>query len=198
MSPDSVSRDDRAHWEARYAERGPEHDRTPSPWVLRHCLALPPAAIIVDVAGGSGRHAIPLARAGRTVVVIDFIVNALEAARSRHRGILAAAADVRTLPLAAESVDALVCVSFLDRTVFASFANALRPGGVLIYETFTQRHLELVAAGRARGPRNPAFLLEPEELRTLVAPLVVREYAEGLVDDAAGVRHVAQIVAVKS
>ena len=197
MSLDSAPHDERARWEARYAEHGPPHDRVPSAWVIRHCLALPPDALIVDVAGGSGRHAIPLAQAGRTVVVVDFIVSALEAARGRQHTILAAAADVRMLPLAAESVDALVCVSFLDRTVFGSLANALRPGGSLVYETFTQRHLELVTAGRAHGPRNPAFLLEPGELRGLVAPLMVREYAEGLVDDAAGVRHVAQVVAVK-
>jgi SAM-dependent methyltransferase len=197
MSLDSAPRDDRAHWEGRYAERGPQHDRVPSPWVIRHCLSLPPDALIVDVAGGSGRHAIPLAQAGRAVVVVDFIASALEAARGRQHTLLAVAADVRLLPLAAESVDAFVCVSFLDRTVFGSLANALRPGGWLVYETFTHRHLELVAAGRAHGPRNPAFLLEPGELRALVAPLAVREYEEGLVDDAAGVRHVAQIAAVK-
>lgn len=197
MSLDSAPRDERAHWNARYAERGPQHDRVPSPWVIRQCLALPTDALIVDIAGGAGRHAIPLARAGRTVVVVDFVVTALEAARSHEHTLLAAAADVRMLPLAEASVDAVVCVSFLDRTVFASLAKTLRPGGSLVYETFTQRHLELVATGQARGPRNPAFLLEPGELRALVAPLVVREYAEGLVDDAAGVRHVAQVVAVK-
>ena len=197
MSLDSAPRDERAQWEARYAERGPHHDRVPSAWVIRHCLALPPDALIVDVAGGSGRHAIPLAQAGRTVVVVDFVVSALVAARGRQHTILAAAADVRRLPLADDSVDAFVCVNFLDRTVFASLATALRQGGSLVYETFTQRHLELVAAGRALGPRNPAFLLEPRELPALVAPLLVREYAEGVVDDAAGMRHVAQVVAVK-
>ena len=198
MSLGSAPRDDRAHWEARYAERGPERDRVPSPWVIRRCLALSPGALIVDVAGGSGRHAVPLAQAGRTVVLVDFIVSALEAARERQPTILTVAADIRMLPLAPESVDAVVCVSFLDRTVFGSLAKVLRPGGSLVYETFVQRHLELVAARRAHGPRNPAFLLEPGELRGLAAPLVVREYEEGLVDDAAGVRHVAQLVAVKA
>ena len=41
----------------------------------------------------------------------------------------------------------------------------MRRGGVLVYETFTR-------AQAARGkPTNPAFLLEPGELSTLVQPL---------------------------
>src|SRR5687767_15094656 len=118
MSPDSAPRDERAHWEARYSERRPQHDPVPSPWVIRQCLALSPNALVVDVAGGAGRHAVPLARAGRTVVVVDFVRAALAAARDRQPTILAAAADVRMLPLAADSVDVVVCVNFLDRTLF--------------------------------------------------------------------------------
>ena len=50
-------RDDRTHWETRYAERGDEFGRAPSAWVVERCLTLPPSATIVDLAGGTGRHA---------------------------------------------------------------------------------------------------------------------------------------------
>ena len=196
MSAESGPRDDRAHWQARYAEDA-EVGRRPSPWVVTQCLALSRDATIVDVAGGSGRHAVPIARAGRTVVVVDFVPTAVSMAVQRAPGILGIVSDVRSLPIRDASVDAVVCVNFLDRSIFGDLARVLRPGGALVYETFTLRHLDLVRLGRARGPRNPAYLLDDGELRALVAPLVVQEYVEGVVTDDVGERHVARAVAVK-
>lgn len=196
MTADSGPRDDRAHWEARYAEDA-EVGRHPSPWVVTRCLALSQHTTILDVAGGTGRHAAPIARAGRTVVVADFVPAAVRTAVERSPGILGIAADVRSLPIRDASVDAVLCVNFLDRSIFGDLVRVLRPGGALVYETFTRRHLDLVRLGRARGPRNPAYLLDDGELRMLVAPLVVREYEEGVVSDDVGERHVARAVAVK-
>jgi len=106
-------------------------------------------------------------------------------------------ADANALPFGRDTFDAIVCVSFLDRSLFKAFAELLKPGGVLVYETFTRAHLNVVARGRARGPRNAAFLLEAGELPALVGPLIVQEGEEGLVVDDAGERHVARVMAVK-
>lgn len=195
MSVEPSSADERERWERRYATRDGDH--APSEWVIRQCLRLPPDTLIVDVAGGVGRHATPLARSGRTVLVVDFILRAVQAARASHPLVLAAVADVSALPIREQSVGAIVCVNFLDRSIFPWFAGALCRGGVLVYETFTRHHLELVEMGRAHGPRTPKFLLGDGELGRLVAPLTIREYAEGLVADEAGERHVARVVAVK-
>ena len=197
MTESSESRDDRAHWNARYAERGPELDRSPSSWVIEQCQALSPAATIVDLAGGTGRHAEALARAGWRVAVVDFVPGAVAAAVARHDRVEGVVADARVLPLRDGSVDAIVCVSFLDRSIFPSLAAALRPGGLLVYETFTLAHLDVVARGRARGPRNAAYLLAAGELPRLVAPLEVQVHDERLVVDAAGERHVARVMAIK-
>lgn len=191
------TRDDRTHWEARYVERGSEADRAPSPWIIEKARALPPGAVVLDLAGGAGRHAEPLARQGHHVVVLDFVHRAVAAAMERHKRIDGVVADVRALPVRAASLDAIVCVSFLDRSVFPSLIDALAPGGMLIYETFTLAHLDVVARGGARGPRNAAYLLEPGELPRLVAPLDVREQSEGLVIDGVGERHVARVMAMK-
>lgn len=197
MSEGNARRDDRSHWEARYGERGPELDRAPSAWVIERCLAMTRDALFLDVAGGTGRHAVALAREGRSVVVMDIVFAAVRAASMRHPRISAVVADVRACPLRAASVDAIVCVSFLDRSLFPLFATLLRAGGTLVYETFTRDHLDVVARGHARGPRSLEYLLSPGELRTLVMPLDVREYDERLVIDDAGERHVARVVATK-
>ena len=195
---DDAARDDRAHWESRYAERGDELDRAASPWIIDRALAVPTDALFIDVAGGTGRHAAPLAAAGRSVVVIDFVPRALAAAVARVPRLRGVAADVRALPIRPRSAGAIICVSFLDRSIFGQLAELLAPGGVLLYETFTVDHLDVVARGRARGPRNPAFLLQPGELPRLVKPLIVQEHSEGTVVDVVGERSVARVVARKA
>ena len=80
MSAGLDSRDDRAHWEARYADRDADVERAASTWVVEQCLALPTDSTIVDIAGGVGRHAVPIARAGRTLIVVDFVYAAIRTA----------------------------------------------------------------------------------------------------------------------
>ena len=189
--------DDRTRWLDRYAERGVEAGREPSAWVVQRCLSLPSDALVLDFAGGSGRHAAAIAQTGRTVIVIDFIAQAVATATARQKNVLGAVADVRAVPLRDASVDAIVVVSFLDRSLFRSLRQLLTPGGTLIYETFTLQHLDVVERGHARGPRNAEYLLKPGELPRLAAPLEVIEHEECLVVDSAGERHIARMVAIK-
>ena len=197
MSAAHDSPRERDEWDARYRERGKESDHAASRWVIERCATLPDRALILDLAGGTGRNAEPIARGGMTVVVMDFVYRAVAAAAARHDRILGVVADASALPFRPDSFDAIVCVSFLDRSLFKRFAEMLKPGGLLVYETFTRAHLDVVARGAARGPRNAAFLLEAGELPMLVNPLVVQEHNEGLVVDDAGERHVARVMGRK-
>ena len=166
---------------------------------MRACEVLPDGARVADLAGGDGRHAIPLAERGLEVVLVDFIERAVrlgvECAHVSENAPYGVVADTFALPLRAGAFDAIVIVHFLERALFSQLPSLLRPGGRLIVETFTTDHLRLVESGRARGPRNPAYMLEPGELPHLVAPLVVDEYAE--VEAIDGPRAVARIVARK-
>jgi len=197
VSADHDSRGERDDWDARYRDRGSESDRVGSRWVIDRCANLPVNALVLDLAGGSGRHAEPIARGGRTVVLVDFVHRAVAAATARYERILGVVANASVLPFGPRSFDAIVCVSFLDRSLFKALVEMLKPGGTLVYETFTRAHLDVVARGRARGPRNASYLLDAGELLTLVSPLVVREHVEGLVVDDAGERHVARVMAQK-
>jgi SAM-dependent methyltransferase len=188
---------DRTRWRDRYSERGVELEREPSAWVVDRLESLPKNALVLDLAGGSGRHAAAAARTGRTAIVIDFIAQAVAAAVARQTNVLGATADVRALPLRDASFDAIVVVSFLDRSLFPAIRRLLTPGGTLIYETFTLKHLGVVERGKARGPTNAKYLLNPGELPQLAAPLDVVEHEECLVADGAGERHVARMVAMK-
>jgi tellurite methyltransferase len=72
-----------------------------------------------------------------------------------------------------ESFDAIVNINFLDRALFPKFERALRPGGVLIADTFL---IDQAASGH---PRDPRFMLAHGELRTLASGLDIEEYREG-------------------
>lgn len=183
---------ERDRWEERHRAASERAPGAPSAWVLERALALAAGGMVVDLASGRGRHAVPLAARGVRVVAVDLSESAVRGARRWSGGAVeGVVADAAALPLRAGIADVVVCVSFLDRIVARHLSRLLRPGGALVYETFTEEQRTL-----GYGPRDPAHLLRPGELPSLVHPLVVVEHREGLVHDAAGERYVARIVAV--
>ena len=171
-----------------------EHDNsTPATWVTDHADLLPSSVIALDVACGRGRHALWLAERGLTVRAIDRDGEVLATVRTeaQRRGlhIIAEQRDLENgdAGLGVETADVIVVVHYLHRPLFPALIGALRPRGLLIYETFTH-------AQALRGkPTNPAFLLAPGELMQLVQPLDVIASREGVFED----RDVASVVAKK-
>lgn len=109
-------------------------------------LGLRPGERVLDLACGSGEHAIRLARRGLSVLGIDIAPSLVshcraEAARRGAETARFEVGDMRELDLAAE-VDACVVLSgsfgFFDdptnRDVLARIAQALRPGGRLLVD----------------------------------------------------------------
>jgi hypothetical protein len=92
----------------------------------------------------------------------------------------------------------VVVVNFLDRDLIPALIALLKPGGHLLYETYTTAHAALVAAGLARAPRSARYLLHAGELPVLLAPLAIVDSREGEVHDAAGRRACASVHAVKA
>ena len=64
--------------------------------------------------------------------------------------------------------DVVMAFFYLQRNIFPEIVKAMRPGGVLIYKTYTAEQAKLAA-----GPKNPAHLLEPGELLHLARGLRV-------------------------
>jgi tellurite methyltransferase len=164
----------RAAWDERHRGRAAG---APEPFLVEMLPLIPPG-IALDVAAGRGRNSLALARAGIEVIAVDSseeAVGALQsAARAEGLPIHAVLADLREFPLRENALGAIVNINFLDRTLFPSFARALKPGGVLLVDTF------LVDQAEIGHPRNPEYLLRHYELRDLVAGLELLRYREGL------------------
>jgi len=120
-----------------------------------------PGATLLDAGCGTGRYAGELARRGYAVEGVDQSSELIETARQsvgRHgNSVSFRVGDLLALPAA--SYDGILCRGVLNdvvdedarRSVFAAFAGALRPKGVLILDV---REWE---ATRDRKKREPVF-----------------------------------------
>jgi len=159
-----VNRDERKASDARH--RTNAAPGAPEPSVIE-MLELLPRGLALDIAAGSGRHSLLLARARFEVVAIDYAEAGLRAlqtfARAERLPIWPLAADLSDFPLPRARFDAILNVNFLDRSLVPELIGALRPGGALLFDTFL---IDQAATGH---PRNPDFMLRHYELREMLA-----------------------------
>ena len=140
-------------------DRPADADVPPSLWVLRFAAMIPPEGVVLDVAAGHGRHTRALKILGFKIVAADIDVSGLEDLKD-DPVVDVQKVDLETgvWPFASAAFDAIIVTNYLHRAHFAHYVDALAPEGVLIIETFGQGNEQL---GR---PRNPDFLLAPDEL----------------------------------
>ena len=151
----------------------------PSRWLIENLDVLPNGRRVLDLACGRGRHTLALAAAGWPVHAIDRDrdeLNAIEQAAIGLPGTVTTEScelEAGPISLGVNHYGAVLVFNYLYRPLLPAIFDALEPGGVLLYETFTRGQA-------ARGhPRNPAFLLDDGELPRLVAPLDVIRTFEG-------------------
>lgn len=140
---------------------------------------------VLDLACGSGRHSLAAAALGLEVLAVDRNADALArlAAQPPSAGrIRVQQVDLEgesPPPLSPGSFGAVLVFRYLYRPRVAWIESLIRPGGLLLYETFTTDQRRL-----GWGPSRDAFLLEPGELPKLFADLEVELYEEGLTTEA--------------
>src|SRR5436190_20112976 len=101
----------------------------PSPWIERFAHLVPAGARVLDVAAGSGRHALYFAGRGNQVLAVDRDA-AMLATFAGARGVEIRALDLETAiwPLIGEVFDAIIVVNYLHRALLPHLLSALARG----------------------------------------------------------------------
>jgi len=164
----------------------PKHLRItePSPWVARFAPLVTPNGRVLDLAAGGGRHARFFLSRGCSAVAIDRNIEALtDLADHPNATVIEADLEAGPPPFGAGGplfgmhFDAVIVVNYLYRPFMDGLIDALKPGGVLIYETFARGNEDFAR------PRNPDHLLKSGELLDAVmGKLQVVAYEHGRVE----------------
>lgn len=157
-----MAESDRERWDRRYADPVDKLRRGPNP-VLERCAPRGTGLRALELACGLGQNALWLAAQGYTVDAFDISLAALRPARAEmlRRGLTGVnfiVADLDHFVLPAYPYDLVLVFRFLDRRLFPAIRERVRPGGLVVYQTFNVRQ-------RARRPSvSPAHMLRLGEL----------------------------------
>lgn len=155
---------DAQRWNKRYAskrEQGPISFE-PDSLLMRHQSLFKAGDRALDVACGVGHNSLWLAGLGLHTTALDISATGLDLlqheARQRNLQIDTEQADLDDWNWPVESFDVVVVLRFLDRALFDDIKTSLRPGGVVLYQTFGPARLQ------SNPEFNPDFVLRSGEL----------------------------------
>jgi len=161
-------------WNSRYQAAT---DMPPACQVLTaYTHLLPIQGNALDFACGLGANALLLARHGLETNAWDSAEVALERlqafAHTEELHIDTQVRDVVFSPPEPATFDVIVVCQFLERSLTPALTQALKPNGLLFYQTFTRTSVSNT------GPKNPDYRLADNELLRLFANLQIVVYRE--------------------
>jgi tellurite methyltransferase len=169
------------------------YDNNPARFLVENLPVLPGGRVL-DVAMGSGRNAVYLAKMGFTVFGVDVapenVSNALSLAKKNGVTIYPEIGDLEDgYRIATEAYDIIICFNYLQRSLFPQLKAGVKKGGIIVYETFT------VDQPQFGKPTNPNFLLHYNELLNVFRDFRCLRYREGVMGSREAV---ASIIAQRS
>lgn len=159
---------------------------------------LPTTGQAVDLACGLGANALLLARHGLETYAWDYapaaIIRLQSEAQNQQLYLHTEIRDIVTSPPQPASFDVIVICHFLDRKLVPALIAALKPQGLLFYQTFTRTMVT------ADGPNNAEFRLAEGELLQLfqaLQPIIYHEERD-IGNITQGLRNEAFLIAQKA
>jgi SAM-dependent methyltransferase len=138
------------HWDERYADSDYLFGTAPNDFLKSVADRLAPNSRILCLADGEGRNGVYLATLGHKVTAVDRSRVGLEKAKKlaeqKQVSIETIEADLAEYDLGVESWDCIVSIFFHIPTevrnhIYPRIITALKPGGILILESYTPEQL---------------------------------------------------------
>ncbi len=147
-----MSPKDKKKWNQKYQSAEHVSSREPSEWLVENALLLTGKGRALDIACGEGRNAVYAASMGYDVLGIDIseagIRKTETLAREKNVFVETRVTDLDEYELTDNTFDLVLCFNFLDRKLFPGIRRALKPGGLIFYETFNLDHLKYTSFKR--------------------------------------------------
>lgn len=169
-----------------------ENSQDPAQFLIDNIDLLPKGRVL-DIAMGTGRNAIYLAKMGFEVEGVDIspeaISAALESAEEAGVMIKLQVADLeKAFHIKGDTYDVIICFNYLQRSLIPEMKNGLRRGGMIVYETY------IVDQAQFGKPKNPDYLFKHNELLEMFHEFRCLRYREGVFE---GPVAIASIIAQK-
>jgi tellurite methyltransferase len=193
MPPRSDSRD---KWNNRHSSQ--ELGLAACEVLQKHIHLLAKHGTALDLACGLGRNAIQLAQHGLqcdAVDISDVAIDRLQKyAKENNLNINAERADIERDGIGNKKYDVIVVSYFLYRPLLPAIIRALKPGGLLFYQTFVRSVTSENSVPRASLAK-ASFYLEKNELCSQLKQLEIRYYHETILDRNTNTASIAMLVA---
>ncbi len=160
--------EDKERWNVRHVEKPMRKNVEP---LVEKYIDLATVGNALDIACGTGRNTHFLAKKGFMVDAVDLSDYALSCI-DEDKQINKIEVDLDEYTLASKKYDLIININYLQRRFFPQIKEALKEGGVVIFETF------IVAHGDFNNPANPEYLLRKNELLHAFIGLDIIYYEE--------------------
>jgi tellurite methyltransferase len=173
---------DQERWNQRYDRDMYIYGKEPAAFLKQKIGVLKKGKALV-LAMGEGRNAVYLAQNGFDVTGVDISDIAIEKckklAAERGTKVNTVVADLTQYDMGEKQFDLITNFYYYDTSIFPKVIAALKPGGMFILETFSTDHPK---TGSKYGPKNPDYLVKPNELLEIFRPLRILYYEDTVVD----------------
>jgi len=160
--------EDKERWNRRHVEKPMRKSVEP---IITKYIDLATKGKALDIACGIGRNTHYLLERGFVIDAVDLSDYALSQVQNSKQ-INKIEVDLDSYNLQKNEYDLVVNINYLSRRLFPQIKEALKPNGVLIFETF------IVAHGDFKQPANPEYLLRVNELLHAFIGLDIIYYEE--------------------
>lgn len=139
--------DSKSQWDEAYARPTYLYGKAPAKFLADNYAYLAPESKVLDMGMGEGRNAVFLAQKGHKVTGIDISSVAVRKSQALAKEygvkIKAIVASLEKYKIEEGSYDAIISFYYVDRSLIEKIKKWLRPGGIVIYEAFTQEQKKL-------------------------------------------------------
>jgi SAM-dependent methyltransferase len=160
---------DPSTWNQRYSEPGYAYGIAPNEFLVFAAQNIPPGRVL-SLGEGEGRNAVFLAERGYEVLAVDSssvgLAKAQELAGQKGVTISTQQADLADFSIEADTWDGIISIFChlppeIRKPLYRKVVRGLKPGGVLVLESYTPNQLNFGTG----GPKEPDRLLTLSDVK---------------------------------